>query len=118
MYQSYTMSRIHFVVREAAKTAYQDQARREGKSLGEWLREAAEEKLTVATTRKFTVEELREFAARCDALHPPDAREPDWPETKQMLVETRYPDYDMIVMSQRGFSRSRARSVLSIFTQE
>ena len=89
------MSRIHFVVRETAKTAYQNQARREGKSLGEWLREAAEEKLAKASPRRFTVEELREFAARCDALHPPGGREPDWSETKKMLVETRYPDYDI-----------------------
>ena len=71
------MSRIHFVVKETAKMAYQSQARREGKSLGEWLREAAEEKLAAASSRKFTVEELREFAAKCDALHPPGSREPD-----------------------------------------
>ena len=87
------MSRIHFIVEETAKVAYQTQARREGKSLGEWLREAADEKLTSARPRKFTVEELREFAAKCDARHPPGAREPDWPEIKRVLVETRYPDY-------------------------
>ena len=89
------MSRIHFVVKETAKMAYQNQARREGKSLGEWLREAAEEKLAAAGSRKFTVEELREFAARCDALHPPGSREQSWSEIKKMLVETRYPDYDV-----------------------
>lgn len=87
------MSRIHFIVEETAKAAYQTQARREGKSLGEWLREAAEEKLSATRPRKFTVEELREFAARCDARHPPGAREPDWPEIKRLLVETRYPRY-------------------------
>ena len=86
-------ARIHFVARESAKMAYRTQARREGKSLGEWLREAADEKLAAARPRKFTVEELREFAARCDARHPPGAREPDWPETKRLLVETRYPRY-------------------------
>ena len=87
------MSRIHFIVEETAKAAYRTQARREGKSLGEWLREAAKEKLAAARPRKFTVEELREFAARCDARHPPGAREPDWPEVKRLLVETRYPRY-------------------------
>lgn len=86
-------ARIHFVARESAKMAYRTQARREGKSLGEWLREAADEKLASARPRKFTVEELREFAARCDARHPPGAREPDWSETKRLLVETRYPRY-------------------------
>ena len=46
------MSRIHFVVKETAKMAYQAQARREGKSLGEWLRDAAEEKLAAARPRR------------------------------------------------------------------
>ena len=85
------MSRIHFVVKETAKIRYEDQAEREGKSLGQWMREAADEKLAVTRPRKFTVEELREFAARCDALHPPGTRELDWPEVKRRLVRTRYP---------------------------
>ncbi|MCY3548566.1 MAG: hypothetical protein OXH51_03195 [Gemmatimonadetes bacterium] len=89
------MSRIHFVVKETAKARYQAQAEREGKSLGRWMREAAEAKLASARPRLFTVEELREFAARCDARHPPGAREPDWPEVKRMLVETRYPDLEV-----------------------
>jgi len=85
------MSRIQFIVKEPAKVRYEDQARREGKSLGQWLREAAEEKLAASGTRKFTVEELRDFAAKCDALHPVGSREPDWADVKRMLVETRYP---------------------------
>ena len=85
------MPRIHFIVKETAKVRYQDQADREGKSLGQWMREAAEEKLTASRPRKFTPAELREFAAACDALHAPGAREPDWEEVKQQLVETRYP---------------------------
>ncbi len=89
------MSRIHFVVKETAKARYQAQAEREGKSLGRWMREAAEAKLASARPRLFTVEELREFAARCDARHPPGSREPDWPEVKRILVETRYPDLEV-----------------------
>lgn len=85
------MSRIQFIVKEPAKVRYEDQARREGKSLGQWLREAAEEKLAASGPRKFTVEELRDFAAACDALHPAGAREPDWAVVKRVLVETRYP---------------------------
>ena len=88
------MSRIHFVVKETAKMAYQTQARREGKSLGEWLREAAEEKLATSRPRKFTVEELREFAARCDARHPPGAREMDWPEAKRIIAESKIAGLD------------------------
>ena len=79
------MSRIHFVVKESAKIRYQAEAEREGKSLGQWLREAADERL--AATRR-----LKAFAAKCDARHPPGAKEPDWPEIKKMLVETRFPD--------------------------
>lgn len=86
------MARIHFIVKETAKIRYQDQARREGKSLGEWMREAADDKLASARPRRFTVEELREFAARCDAMHAPGGREPDWPEIKRMIAESRYPD--------------------------
>lgn len=88
------MARIHFIVKETAKMRYRDQARREGKSLGEWMREAADDKLASARPRKFTVEELREFAARCDARHPPGARELDWPEIKRIIAESRYPDLE------------------------
>ena len=81
------MSRIHFVVKESAKIRYQAEAEREGKSLGQWLRDAADEKLAVARPRLFTVEELEAFAAECDARHPPGAREPDWSETKRLIAE-------------------------------
>lgn len=83
------MARIHFIVKETAKIRYRDQARREGKSLGEWFREAAEEKLASARPRRFTVEELREFAAKCDAMHPPGAREPDWEEIKKVITDSK-----------------------------
>lgn len=83
------MSRIHFIVKEAAKLSYREQARREGKSLGEWMREAADEKLASARPRRFTVEELREFNAKCDARHPPGAREMDWEEMKRIIAESK-----------------------------
>ncbi|MDE2877266.1 MAG: hypothetical protein OXU69_08335 [Gemmatimonadota bacterium] len=90
------MARIHFIVKETAKMRYQDQARREGKSLGEWFREAAEEKLASARPRLFTVEELREFAAKCDAMHPPGAREMDWEEMKQIIMDSKIAGLDDI----------------------
>ena len=90
------MARIHFIVKETAKIRYRDQARREGKSLGEWMREAADDKLASARPRKFTVEELREFAARCDARHPPGARELDWPEIKRIIAESKIAGLDDI----------------------
>ena len=90
------MARIHFIVKETAKMRYQDQAHREGKSLGEWMREAAEEKLASARPRRFTVEELREFAAKCDAMHPPGEREMDWEEMKQIIMDSKIAGLDDI----------------------
>ncbi len=90
------MARIHFIVKETAKMRYQDQARREGKSLGEWFREAAEEKLASSRPKLFTVEELREFAAKCDAIHPPGEREMDWEEMKQIIMDSKIAGLDDI----------------------
>ena len=82
------MPRIHFVVNETAKIAYQTQASREGKSLGQWMREAAAGKLAATRPRKFTLEEMRKFTlelerfnAECDARrsHQP---EPDWADLR------------------------------------
>ncbi len=72
------------------------------------MREAAEEKLASARPRLFTIEELRDFAARCDARHPPGSREPDWSEVKRILVETRYPDLEV-----DWFSSTRTSSCTS-----
>ena len=82
------MARIHFVVSETAKTSYRDQARRDGKSLGQWLREAAAEKLAAARPAKFTLEELHEFNAACDARRS-DAPEPDWDQAKRIIADSR-----------------------------
>lgn len=82
------MSRIHFVVKEAAKVAYQNRAAREGKSLGEWMREAADEKLAATHPRKFTLEELQRFNDECDARRS-DQTEPDWDESKRVISESR-----------------------------
>ncbi len=90
------MARIHFIVKETAKMRYQDQARREGKSLGEWFREAADEKLASARPRRFTVEELREFNAKCDAMHPPGEREMDWEDMKRIIMDSKIAGLDDI----------------------
>ena len=83
------MSRIHFIVPETDKISYLVQARREGKSLGAWMREAAEEKL--AATRpagKFSATELHAFFTRCDAAEA-GRKEPDWPEQKRLIAESK-----------------------------
>lgn len=87
------MPRIHFVVNETAKIAYQTQASREGKSLGEWMRQAAEDRLAAARPRKFTVEELARFNADCDARRA-DQPEPDWDESKGVIAESRLAGLD------------------------
>ncbi len=83
------MSRIHFIVSEAEKIGYQSQAQLEGKSLGAWLREAAQDKLAAArSATRFSLEDLRAFNEECDALEA-GRREPDWPEQKRLIAESR-----------------------------
>ena len=87
------MSRIHVVLDEAQKVRYQSQAAREGKSLGAWLREAAEEKIAKSAPRRFaSAEEFDAFIAECRALAAagggPD-REPDWEETKKLILDSK-----------------------------
>ena len=89
------MARIHFVVKELDKARYQNQARRENKSLGAWLREAAEEKLA-ATTRSgwFTLDDLRRFNAECDARET-GKQEPDWEVHKRTITGSKVRGIDI-----------------------
>lgn len=81
-------TRIHILVREADKARYRHQAEREGKSLGAWLREAAEEKLEAARSRRFqSPEELRSFFEDRDAEE--HAPEPDWEEHRRVIERSR-----------------------------
>lgn len=81
-------TRIHILVREADKARYRHQAEREGKSLGAWLREAAEEKLEAARSRRFqSAEELRAFFEESEAREP--APEPDWEEHRRVIERSR-----------------------------
>lgn len=83
------MSRIHFIVSETDKVGYQSQARLEGKSLGAWLREAAEEKLAAARSAgRFSVDEFRAFNRRCDVAEA-GRKEPDWLEQKRLIAESK-----------------------------
>lgn len=81
-------SRIHILVDEADKIRYRTQAEREGKSLGAWLREAAEEKLAAVEDAALeTVDELDRFFAACDARE--TGTEPDWEEHRAVIVRSR-----------------------------
>ncbi len=83
------MSRIHIVLPEPHKARYAAQAAREGKSLGAWLREAAETKLRESRsgTRLETLDQLEAFFAECDARE--TGREPDWEEHLKVIERSR-----------------------------
>lgn len=82
-------TRIHLVIDEADKARYRMQAEREGKSLGAWLRAAAEERLRQASAapdlRRATA--LTRFFEACDARE--GAAEPDWDEQKRLIAASR-----------------------------
>lgn len=84
------MARIHFVLPESDKVRYASQAARENKSLGEWMRQAAEARLRASTSQERfrSAAELRSFLAGCHARAGP-GREPDWEETKQLILESK-----------------------------
>jgi hypothetical protein len=79
------VSRIHIVLPEPDKVRYAAQAAREGKSLGAWLREAAEERLRQAepAVRLDTLEDLESFFRACDVRE--TAPEPDWEEHLRVM---------------------------------
>jgi hypothetical protein len=83
------MARIHVILAEDEKARYQNQAEREGKSLGAWLREAAEDRLTAAAARDRigSVDDLHRFFQDCDAheTHP----EPDWQDQERVIQRSR-----------------------------
>ncbi|MXX86397.1 MAG: hypothetical protein F4Y71_08070 [Acidobacteria bacterium] len=87
------MSRIHILINKAQKVRYQSHAARERKSLGAWMREAAEEKIARSAPRRFaSVQEFDAFVAECQARSAADGgleREPDWEETKKIILDSK-----------------------------
>jgi hypothetical protein len=73
------------------KARYQEAARREGKTLSLWLREAAEEKYRASAGKRSlaTREELQAFWAECDARHAGEGPEPDWEVHKAHIEAAR-----------------------------
>ena len=77
-------SRIHLVLAEEEKALLERAARREGKSLSAWLREAAREKLEDSGPPSLsTVRELEDFFAGCDRGE--EGQEPDWPAHRAVM---------------------------------
>lgn len=83
------VDRIHITVEPTDKEKYREAARLEGRSLSEWLREAAEERWRRARSARSldTVDELRAFFRRCDDME--TGEEPDWDEHLRVIEESR-----------------------------
>ena len=81
--------RIHIIVERAEKDRFRRLAEREGKSLSEWLRDAARDKLAEAQKRRGleTPEALHEFFADCDRRE--QGREPDWEAHREVIERSR-----------------------------
>jgi hypothetical protein len=81
-------TRIHIVVDEVEKDRFTQQARREGKSLSEWLRDVARQALLRGEKgpKLKSVDELRSFFARCDERE--TGREPDWKAHRRVIEDS------------------------------
>lgn len=81
-------TRVHIVVDEREKQAFRSRAAAEGRSLSEWLREAARERLNRNTPGKLgDPHELRAFFEACDQRE--QSPEPDWNEHFSVIQASR-----------------------------
>lgn len=79
-------ARIHIVVDAAEKERFRRAAERKEKTLSEWLREAARERLARdrERVRLDTLEELRAFFLHSDQRA--SGREPDWEKHERVIA--------------------------------
>lgn len=79
--------RVHILMDAAEKARYRRLAAREGKTLSEWLREAAAEKAASARQARSldTPEALSAFFEECRAREAGLGREPDWEEHRRVI---------------------------------
>ncbi len=84
------MARVQLVIPDADRDRFVHQARREGKTLSAWLRDAAHASLREQQkVRRFeSPEDLREFFRACDALEG-SGTEPDWSEHLEVISRSR-----------------------------
>jgi hypothetical protein len=84
------MARIQVLTDDAEREAFRAQARREGRSLSDWLREAGRQRLREAEATKLrTPEDLDAFFAELDRQHGDDAREEDWEVHRARIERSR-----------------------------
>jgi hypothetical protein len=78
--------RLHIVVEAADKERFREIAGREGKTLSEWVRDAAREKAAASDEGRQlgSTDALEAFFAECDARE--TGREPDW-ESHRAVIE-------------------------------
>jgi hypothetical protein len=83
--------RIHIVVGRAEKERFRRVAAREGKTLSEWLRDAARARL--AASREASALDsrgaLRDFFAACVERERGRGREPDWHVYEAMIERSK-----------------------------
>ncbi len=84
------MARVQLVIPDADRELFVDQARREGKTLSAWLRDAAHARLhEQRQIQRFeSPEGVRDFFRACDALEGPGT-EPDWSEHLEVISRSR-----------------------------
>ena len=87
------MSRIHVLVDPLEREEFRAQAKREGRSLSDWLREAGRERLARAHDRQLlTPADLQEFFAELDARRGDERPEEDWDSVKRRVAAARTPE--------------------------
>lgn len=80
--------RIHLVVERAEKERFRRLAARQGKSLSEWLREAASEKADRLADRTLSDRaSLEEFFRECGERE--RGREPDWASHRSVIERSK-----------------------------
>jgi hypothetical protein len=77
--------RVHIVLDPVEKERFRQMAAREGKSLSEWLRDAAREKLAAARTHGAldSAAALEAFFEECDGRE--QGREPGWEAHREVI---------------------------------
>ncbi len=85
------MARVQMVLKDGERARYVYHAKRDGKSLSAWLREAAQEKINNERTQRrlATPKDFDEFFRRCDEERTWHGQEPDWEEQKKLLLESK-----------------------------
>lgn len=77
------MTRVQVLVPEEEREAFRREARKEGRSLSAWLREAGRARLASTKTKHMSLEELNAFFAASDVRE--QGREPDWEDHLKVI---------------------------------